>query len=209
MEQLLDRIFLWANQSPGWIYFFVFAGALLEYLFPPFPGDLSTVLGAILSPQDHRFWKLFLAVNLGSSIGFGLDYAFGIWLADPHRRFRHWSPRWEKLGTGIDRVAALFERHAALYLIANRFLPGLRALFFVAAGFARVPAWKVFSLGLLSSGLWSLLLLSAGAAIGYKRDVLTNWLATYTGVVWAILLALVGLYLLCFFVRRRRGRGHA
>ncbi|MGH9362176.1 MAG: DedA family protein [Thermoanaerobaculia bacterium] len=178
------------------------AGSLLEYVFPPFPGDAWTVAGAVLIARGQSFWPVLLGVNLGALLGGALNYGLGIWLANPSRSFREWGPRWAKLGRGIDRVARGFERHTALYLIVNRFLPGVRAFFFVAAGFARVPVWKLLVFGLLSSVAWNFLLVGAGYMVGANLEVLFQWLRRYTWAVWVIL-AIVGVVLLLRFYPRR------
>ncbi len=188
IEQVLER----ADDMPGFVLFAVmFAGSFLEYVFPPVPGDLCTVAGAILIARGQKFLTVFLGVNLGSAVGFLIDYFFGVWLANPARRFRHWGPRWERLGRGIDRIAVGFERHTALYLVVNRFLPGVRALFFVAAGFARVPVGKVLAFGLAGSVIWSLLLIGAGFAVGLNLEALLRWVGIYNWAAGGILIAVV------------------
>jgi len=203
MEEVVERLFEQAREHPGWLFVAMFAGAFLEYIVPPFPGDLCTVLGAIFIPQGSSFWSVFLGVNAGAAAGFCVDYAFGRWLSDPRRAFRHWGPRWGKMARGIDRIAAGFERHTALYLLVNRFLPGIRALFFVAAGFSRVPIGKVVAFGLLSSMAWSLLLMAVGGLVGYKRDVLIFYLSRYTWAVWAALALAAAVYVLRRWMKRR------
>jgi membrane protein DedA with SNARE-associated domain len=201
IEQLIERA---GEQSALVIFLVMFGGSFFEYVCPPLPGDLCTVAGAILIARGHQFLTIFLAANLGAVTGFLVDYRFGGWLADPARPFRHRGPRWERLGRGIDRIARGFERHTALYLVVNRFLPGVRALFFVAAGFARVPLWKVVVFGLASAALWNLLLIGVGYAVGLQLDGLLSFLAVYDRAALAVL-AVAALFLLARWWIRRRG----
>jgi membrane protein DedA with SNARE-associated domain len=204
-RETLDHLLRNAETIPDFAFFSVmFAGSFLEYVFPPVPGDLWTAGGAILISRGQKFLTVFLGVSLGSLAGFLVDYAFGRWLANPERRFRHWGPRWERMGRGIDRIATGFDRHPELYLMVNRFLPGIRALFFVAAGFGRVPVWKVVTFGLLSSIAWNLLLIAAGAAVGRKLDALIGWVANYTWAAWCILGVIAIVLLVRFLIRRRK-----
>jgi len=205
VEELIREFLRWAADLPDLLFFLtLFSGALLEYVFPPFPGDMVTAFGAILITQGKKFLTVFLGVNLGSAGGFLLDYLFGLWLSNPNRRFRQWGPRWEKMGRGIDRIARGFDRHPELYLVVNRFLPGIRALFFVAAGFARVKVWKVLLYGMLSAVVWSLLLIAAGYLVGKNLDRLLLWLNRYTWAAWIILITVVGVALMRYFRKRRR-----
>ncbi len=180
------------------------SGSLLEYVFPPIPGDIWTVGGSILIARGKKFLTVFLGVTLGSAMGFLIDYGFGIWLSNPDRRFRHWGPRWERLGRGIDRIAQGFERHTAFYLVVNRFLPGIRALFFVAAGFARVKIWKVLTFGLIGAIIWNLLLIGLGYLLGYNLERLLVWLTRYTWAAFIILAAVILVVFLRFYRNRRR-----
>jgi membrane protein DedA with SNARE-associated domain len=206
IERLTERA---DEQSATFIFLVMFGGSLLEYICPPLPGDFCTVAGAILIARGHRFLTIFLAVNLGAATGFLIDYGFGVWLADPARPFRHRGPRWERLGRGIDRIARGFEKHTALYLVVNRFLPGVRALFFVAAGFARVPLWKVVVFGLASAALWNLLLIGAGFTVGRNLDRLLAFLAIYNQAAFAVLATTAGVLLARWWIRRRRSSGDA
>ena len=207
MEELIRDILERAERIPDAALFgAMLLGAFLEYVFPPVPGDLWTAGGAILVARGQSFWMVFLGVNTGSVLGFLLDYAFGAWLANPRRRFRHWGPSWERMGRGIDRVAEGFSRHPAFYLFLNRFLPGIRALVFVAAGFARVSLWKVLLFGVLSSLAWNLLLVGLGYTVGMNLDLLLTWLSRYTWAVWAVLVVVLGAVVLRVWRARRRGK---
>ncbi len=208
MEEFVRAIINQSEKvSDALLFFAMLAGSALEYVFPPVPGDLWTAGGAILIARGKSFWAVFFGVNLGSLLGFLIDYRFGVWLADPNRRFRHWGPRWERFGRGIDRIARGFERHTAFYLIINRFLPSVRALFFVAAGFARVPLWKVIAYGLASAVVWNLLFIGAGYLVGRNIDRLLAWLRTYNVVAWSVLGAVAITVLVRFLMKRSKNAG--
>src|SRR5262249_48698448 len=121
--------------------------AFIEYIFPPFPGDLIAVFGAFLVTRRGWSWPGVAAATLvGSSAGCMVAYAAGRWLA---RSEAGWHARWlVKIRPRIDAIVERFRRHGALYITINRFLPSVRALFFVAAGMARLPWWKVLAFGL-------------------------------------------------------------
>jgi membrane protein DedA with SNARE-associated domain len=208
MASTLEAFLHWLEQVPPWVLFgAMFLGGFLEYIFPPVPGDVWTAGGAVLIARGQSFWIVFLGVNLGALAGFLIDYGFGAWLAHPRRRFRHWGPRWEEMGRGIDRIAAGFQRHTALFLTVNRFLPGVRALFFVAAGFARVRLGSVVVFGLLSSLAWTLWLIAAGYLAGRNLHLVEVWLARYTWSAWVVLtVAVLGAAAWARTSRRKRRR---
>ena len=158
--------------------------AALEYLFPPFPGDTITLFGAtLITAHGWNFTLVFLSVLAGSAVGSMIDYFFGHHLA----RIR---------GNPGDRAAKLdliverFRRYGPAYLAINRFLPGIRALFFVAAGMAGMRAWTVLFYSVLSAGLWNLAIIGLGSLLGMNWDALVEWVGYYTTVVWIALAAL-------------------
>lgn len=205
----LQEILESAGRSPGLAeYSLLAAAAFLEYVFPPFPGDMVVLFGAFC--VGRYSWSpalVLLAVTAGSLGGFLLDYAFGRWVERHDARWRQTSPRWRRIGPSIDRFDASYRRWGAWCIVANRFVPAARAIFFVAAGMARIPLRRVVVLGLVSSLLWNLLLLALGKWVGDRWDRLLDLFKLYSGVAWSLL----GAGLLCgaiyFWIRRRRGAG--
>jgi membrane protein DedA with SNARE-associated domain len=175
--------------------------ACVEYVFPPFPGDLVVLFGAFLVAR--RGWsatRVLGAVLLGSAIGCMSDYYLGRWLA---RVEQHWvGGRLARARPRIDLIVARFRRHGTLYIVINRFLPSLRALFFVAAGMAQLPAGKVLACGLVSALLWNGVLLVVGATVAREWRALLRIFETYGLVAWALVL-LVALGLALRWARRR------
>jgi len=180
----------------------LFGSAAVEYVFPPFPGDTITLLGAVLiTGYGWSWWAVTGAVVAGSLLGSFADYWLGVRLRSRPRSGKH-TKRW----AAVDRVVARFERHGPAYLILNRFVPGLRALFFVAAGMAGMRRRDVLLYGGLSVALWSALLIALGAALGANLEALERWMRRYSAVAWAILGGALLAYLIVRLVRRTRRR---
>ncbi|GAB4509199.1 MAG: hypothetical protein Tsb0020_25590 [Haliangiales bacterium] len=165
------------------------AAAAIEYVFPPFPGDTVTLFGAVLiTVEGWNFWGVFAAVMIGSAFGSMLAFYFGSgWRK---RRFRAPARR-----ASLDRLVDKFHRHGPVYLVLNRFLPGVRSVFFVAAGLAEMPARAVLLYSLVSAAVWNLGLIALGGLLGANFDTLLGWVRQYTMVVWAGLAGLALLWL--------------
>lgn len=192
MDELLEsiRAYLERGQSAGGLAL-LFGSAYLEYVFPPFPGDAITLLSAVLAA--HFGWNpaaVFVVVLAGSGAGGMTDYAIGRWLGPRAKR------------PGIDYLVTRFRRHGEAYVALNRFVPGVRALFFVAAGMARLRPGRVLAFGLLSAAVWNGLVFGAGWAMGANLDRLKDLLATYTMVAWGVV-ALVVVALIAGWLRQR------
>jgi len=180
----------------------LFLSAMVEYVFPPFPGDTITLLGAVLiTGYDWSWWAIGAAVVAGSMLGSLIDYWFGVRLRARPRRDPS-AARW----AALDGVVARFHRHGPVYLVINRFVPGIRALFFVAAGLSGMRRRDVLLYGGLSVALWSALLIALGAALGANLDSLERWVHRYTTAAWAILLGTIGLVVARHLLQRRRRR---
>jgi len=175
--------------------------AWFEYVFPPFPGDTLTLFGAVLITAYQ--WSLFAvygAVMVGSITGAMLAYYAGVKLQSRRERKR----RGRLPAARIDDLVRRFERHGAWYLVLNRFMPSFRALFFVAAGMARIPPRKVALYAAISAGVWNALIIGAGALIGANFDDLRRWAKQYTVGFWVLAGTVIAVATAAHWWRRRR-----
>ena len=143
------------------------------------------------------------AVTAGALTGASINYQIGAWLRPRIGR------RAEEGGHPFAEKLAHFEvryrRWGGWLLVLNRFMPGIRAFLFVAAGASGIPLRRVLLLGGISACAWNALILSAGAFAARNVDELVHLFRTYTHVAWVVL----GLAALALGVRAlvRRLRG--
>jgi membrane protein DedA with SNARE-associated domain len=182
-QQLIDLV---ASNHNTLSLALLFLSACIEYLFPPFPGDMITVFGAFLVARHG--WSgpaVFGAVTLGSSLGCMLDYAVGRWLGKTEERWTR--GRLARFRPKLDLLVARFAAHGPLYLTINRFIPSLRGLFFLAAGMAKLAWWQVLIFGTISALLWNALLLTLGLTVGKSWQQLSHLMTEYAIVFWIVL----------------------
>jgi membrane protein DedA with SNARE-associated domain len=181
----------------------LFTTSALEALFPPFPGDSITLLGAFYAVHGQLpLGLVFGAVTLGGVCGSAIGYAIGVRLG---RAAERRAPGGGGL-LSLDRVhrfEAAYRRHGDLYILVNRFLPGVRGFFFLAAGMSAMPFARTMVLGAVSAALWNALLLGAGFAVGENLDALVSAVRTYATAAW-IALGVVAIALLVRALQRRR-----
>ncbi len=180
------------------------ASAMIEYVFPPFPGDTITLFGAILiTAYNWSFFAVFLAVMIGSVVGAMADFYIGVHLRARAQR----NPKQEsKRRAVIDRLVAKFERHGPWYLIINRFLPGVRAFFFVAAGMAGMRPAAVLFYRAVSAALWNLGLILLGSVVGMNFDSLTTFMKQYSIAAWLLIVAVIAFFVIKAVWQRKRER---
>jgi len=175
----------------------LFLGSLVEYVFPPFPGDTLVVLGAWYAVNGKISWPLaFAAVTAGAVAGAWIDYRIGVALGAALERgaMRRGPITLEH----VRRVEAGYARWGAWFLLANRFLPGIRAFLFVGAGAARLPVGKVLLWGGISAAAWNALLLLVGALLVSNLSEFVGWLERYTALAW-MFMAVAAAFLLARF----------
>jgi membrane protein DedA with SNARE-associated domain len=201
---MLEEILRWVEQTEGPLPYVVLglAGAS-EYVVPILPGDTVTLFGAFLATGAGRHPLLIYgAINAGSIAGSLLAYGFGRWLAG-----RPGAPvfKSERTRRAIAAIQARFARHGAMYLVINRFLPALRAFFFVAAGMIRMPVWQVLLYGGVSALAWNALILGVAYAVGDNWKALQRVFERYTTVTFVVIGCVLAALLARWAWRRWRG----
>lgn len=151
-------------------YLAIGGSALLEYVFPPFPGDTATLVAVFLAATaDYAWWLVFLVLTAGSTLGGVLVWRFGVWLQANEERWPAFLKD-EQTRARIESIRTGFERRGGWYLAANRFVPAFRALFFVAAGLAGMRLRSVVFFGGLGAAAWNGLLMGVGFSIGANLE---------------------------------------
>lgn len=154
--------------------------ALLEYVFPPFPGDTVTLLGGAYAASGERPVLLVLvALTAGSLTGIAVTWRVGLALGG---RLATWPP--ERLVFGLpagklQQAQALMRTRGAWLLVVNRFLPSFRAVLFVAAGASGIPLGRALLLGGASALAWNALLVSVGVTVGQNAQRIDTFFSTY------------------------------
>jgi len=197
---VLDEFLHTLEHGPQyWSYALVTGAAAIEYVFPPIPGDTVTLFAVALAVRAQLHWVLvYIAMTVGALLGGLAAWGVGLWLA---RHEDGWPSFLTTPGStrALDAVRRGYARHGGMYLVANRFLPALRAFFFVGAGLSGMRATPVIIFGGLSAALWNALLLGVGYAIGDNWDALRELAARYAGATLILVLiaavAVVGRFL--------------
>jgi membrane-associated protein len=194
-QHMVAPLIAMVQNSPTWLSCIVlFFGAFVEYVFPPFPGDTILVAGGFfMSRGAIPFVPSMLALMSGSVIGSGAGWAIGYY-ATAHESTRKWVVR--VVGAdNLERLTQIYARYGAWILLANRFIPGIRGIFMMAAGVAKIPVGRVMLFGGLSAAIWNTFLIALGYFVSKSLENLLSLFESYThimiGVVVVLLLAFV------------------
>jgi len=177
-----------------WTYLAVFAVLLAAGLGLPLPEDVPLLTGGYLCYAGYANLFIMIAVGMvgvlaGDIILFsvGRKFGHGVLRSRFFRRMVH--------PGRLILAERLFARHGVKIVFVGRFLPGLRAMIFMAAGVLRVP----FSTFILVNGFAACIsvptLVLLGRFFGYKLEALKSEVRelTHLLVLVAALALLIGL----------------
>ena len=207
VQSILDFV---AQHAHGLGPIVLFFSSLIEYIFPPFPGDVITLFGTYLVIKGYWSFAFTLAlVTTGSLVGAALGYWIGVWLGrrlhrlPSEREVQGWKPLTREK---YDLLLERFKRHGAVYILINRFLPGIRAFFFVVAGAARMSLLRVLLYAGISAVAWNAAILACGYAVGENWERLRSLFESYTIIIWCLLGGLVVALVVWWVVKKRRAK---
>ncbi|MFI0904827.1 DedA family protein [Streptomyces sioyaensis] len=143
-----------------WLWLIILLVSGLDALLPFMPSETTVVLVAVLIGPDLPLLALLAGVAAtGALAGDCLGYAVGRY-AGPRATAR--LLRGERGRARHTRARAMVERHAALLVIAGRFVPGGRVVATLSTGSVRFPLRRFVLLDAAGSGIWAV----CSAALG-------------------------------------------
>lgn len=178
---------------------------VVENLFPPIPSEVVLPLAGALAARGHFSLPLVVVVaGLGSLIGALILYAFGAW-ARTHggRRAVLAVGRYAFLTSeDLDSAEQWFARYRALAVFTGRFVPIVRSLVSIPAGYNAMPLGQFMLLTAAGATAWCAVLATAGWVLGDNWPLVRALLSRYEqGILLLAVLALVA-----FLGWRIRGR---
>jgi len=198
-EQIVDIINL---QNPLLIYAILMASAFLENVFPPFPGDMTTLAGAFLAYDGNiSYIGVLLSVTSGGIVGVMFLYYVG---REKGRAF------FEKRDSrffgrqNLVKVDALFLKYGAVLILFSRFLAGIRSAIAIAAGVAIVRPVKVLVLGTLGNLLWSAILIGLMYYTHSNWQMILNIVKKYHVILVIVLVVALTVWALVRLWKKRR-----
>jgi membrane-associated protein len=176
LTSALDRVVV---ATGPWAPLLLFGAAFIEYVFPPYPGDLLVVLGAWYAVHGELSWPaVYGAVTAGAVAGAWVDHRVGAWVGD---RLEHSPLAARFLSPGqLAQFEAAYRRWGSWLLLLNRFFPGVRGFLFLAAGASGIPLGRTLLLGGISAAVWNGLLLAAGVLVADNLGELVALVDRYT-----------------------------
>ncbi len=163
----------------------------LENVFPPIPSEVVLPFAGFSAARGELNVVLaWAAATAGSVLGAYVLYAIAARIG--YDRLHDVAGRpWFLLFSEDDlaRGERFFRDHGDKVVLLARFVPLLRSVVSVPAGFARMPLVRFTALTAIGSGIWNAVFLYAGYRLGADWAKVQQWLGP-VGIAIAVALAL-------------------
>jgi membrane protein DedA with SNARE-associated domain len=181
-----------------------YAGITILMTFTP-PELIMPFVGFLVNRGELQLSYAILAATLGSIIGQTVLYAVARRVGEHRvRDFIRRRGRYVLLRErDLERSLVLFDRYDSLLLVFGRFVPSLRSLVALPAGFARMRFLRFVLLTAFANFVWITFLVLLGRSLGRNWERLLEGLAVYERAVWIVLILIIGAFVLLRIPRRR------
>ncbi len=154
-DQILEFI---RTQDALIVYAILLLSAIVENIFPPYPGDLVTLSGAFLAGEGNiGYVGVMVSVIIGGVAGGMILYLFG---KSKGRKFliNKKLPFLKKIN--LEKIENLFKKHGDSIVILSRFMAGVRSIVILVAGIGNIKTSRMVVLLIISVIIWNGLLIT-------------------------------------------------
>ena len=179
---------------------------LITFVWTALEGETFVIFSGLAAQKGMlNIWLLFLAAWIGTFCGDQIFFFAG-------RRYGgHILNHLPKLKPAIDRSLGWLERHAVAFILAYRFMYGIRNISGIAIGMSRLP-WQQFALwNALASFVWAAAFAGFGylfgnviAHIPHKTEVVENSVRQITMTVLDLFLLIICFRMLILWIQKRK-----
>jgi len=188
-------------------YISVFILMIMESMVFPVPSEaVMPFAGFLIEEGRFSFFMVIFISTLGSIIGSLISYCIGLWGGEPFiRRFG----RYLLLNNDdLEFSRRFFDRYGEITIFISRFIPVVRHLISIPAGFGKMNIVRFSIYTVIGAGLWNAFL----AWVGFKTR--QNWTVVmkYSSVIDHAVLAILAVFFIYFVWRhilRRKKNGRA
>lgn len=200
-ESILNQI---SSFPPVWIYITLFLFAFIENVFPPSPSDFVVVVGgSLIATGIIDFIPTLILTSLGTVIGFMVLFYIG---STVDKKVIH-AGKFKFIPIdAIDKVEIWFKKYGYGIILANRFMPGTRAVISFFAGLSHLDVKKTIILSTISAIAWNALILCLGYIFGDNVELVDKYLTTYSNIVIGITVVVALFFIIRFYLRKNKSK---
>jgi membrane protein DedA with SNARE-associated domain len=176
----------------------------VENVFPPSPSDVVLVVGgSLVGTGAINFFLALTFATIGSILGFILMFYIG---STVDKKVIH-SGRFKYIPVdAIEKVEIWFRKYGYYIIVANRFMPGTRAVISFFAGMSNLDPKRTITLCFVSALLWNTIMLYLGFVFGDNVATVDEYLTTYTNIVIVVTGIIILFFIVRLFFRKRKAK---
>lgn len=175
----------------------------LENLFPPIPSELIMPLaGFTISQKQMEFFPAIFAGVVGTMLGALPWYYVGKLVGEENiKRLADKYGKWISISRkDIEKADQWFHRHGEKAVFFGRLVPGVRTLISLPAGISNMKLIPFLIYSTLGTTIWISFLTFAGYKLGENYELVDEYLAPVSKIVFVILI----LAFVFWLVQKRR-----
>jgi membrane protein DedA with SNARE-associated domain len=208
--QVLDALGVWTTAVMEFFgYPGIFLVLIIENVFPPIPSEVVLPLaGALAARGVFSLPLVVLVAGLGATAGALILYGFGAWArAHGGRRVVLAIGRFAFLTSDdLDLAERWFTRYQTLAVLTGRFVPIVRSLVSIPAGYNHMPLPPFLGLTMIGATGWCALLATAGWFLGDNWEQVRPLISRYEQLMVAAIVVAVAAYVVWKIRSRIRAR---
>lgn len=187
MELLVTKLLIFTeNLGYGGVFFLM----AVESSFIPLPSELVVPPAAYLASKgEMNIFLIILLAGLGSVLGASFNYVLARILGRP-LVYLIAEKKWAKFiflkKSHIEKAEQYFLERGNMATFIGRFVPGIRHLISIPAGFVKMNYFHFVLYTFLGSTLWAVIL----AALGYFFGENQSFIFEYSKIIGLIFLAI-------------------
>jgi len=189
-------------------YIGIFLGMTIESSFIPFPSEVVLLpAGVLVSRGEMSFLFVLTAATLGSLVGALINYYLALHLGRRavNKLFSKYGKALLLKPSHVEKSEKFFDKHGEITTFAGRFVPTIRQLVSLPAGFSRMNLFKFSLFTSLGAGIWSAILIYLGIFYGENQSIIEGNLLSITGIVLLAVLILILIYII-WNVKKSKGQ---
>jgi membrane protein DedA with SNARE-associated domain len=179
-------------------------GVLAVFLGAAFEGETAVFLGGVFAHRHFMsWWEAATAAAIGS---FAADQAW--FFAGRYANRLALVQRFLKTDAA-QKVSQLLEAHPTGFILAFRFIYGMRTVSPIAIGLSSVPALRFVIFNFIAAVVWAVLITTVGYLFGNAVEMLFGRLKLHLHLLIAIAAIAVIVAALAYLIRRQMRGGSA
>ena len=190
-------------ESTGYIT--VFITMTMESMVFPVPSEaVMPFAGFLVAEGKFTFLLVILFSTLGSIAGSMISYAIGYY---SEKALIHKYGKFLLLDhEELDATERFFNKYGDITIFISRFIPVVRHLISLPAGFAQMNIYKFAIFTIIGAGLWNSFLAFTGFYLKSNWEAVMRYSKIIDLIVTLILMGLLGYYIYRHMKKRRRKR---